>query len=85
MSGSEDALLAELRALNATQRELLRLAEAQHALAHSQHQRWEQTATESVGLQKLAIRRQQAITRVAIPALLVCLGLIGWLLWRFFL
>lgn len=35
-------------------------------------------------LQQLALRRQRTVTLVAVPGMVLCVGLIGWLLIRYF-
>jgi hypothetical protein len=37
-----------------------------------------------VGLQREALKRQRTITVVALPALLLCIAAIAWLLLRYF-
>jgi hypothetical protein len=80
---SEQQLLAVLRDLRDGQRQMIELVKAQHALAQEQLQRSRETITESVGLQKVALQRQKLITLFALPALVLCVIAIGYLVLRY--
>jgi len=56
----------------------------QQALAEEQVKRSRESVAESVGLQRLALQRQRTITLVAIPAILVCIAAICYLVLRYF-
>jgi len=73
-----------LREIRDGQQEIIALMSAQQALAEEQVKRSRASVEESVGLQRLALQRQRTITLVAIPAILVCIGAIGYLLLRYF-
>ena len=77
-------ILATLREIRDDQRELLAQIQAQRALAEQQMAQSKLRIDESVGLQREALRRQRTITVVALPALLLCIAAIVWLLLRYF-
>ncbi len=77
-------ILATLREIRDDQRELLAQIQAQRALAEQQRAQSKLRIDESVGLQREALRRQRTITVVALPALLLCIAAIVWLLLRYF-
>lgn len=81
---NDDDILATLREIRDDQRELLTQIKAQRALAEQQMAQSKQRIDESVGLQREALRRQRTITVVALPALLLCIAAIAWLLLRYF-
>ena len=81
---SEQPILDLLREIRDGQRELINLVGAQQALAREQLQRSRETVAESVGLQRTALRRQKAITLIAIPGILICIAAIAYLLVRYF-
>ncbi|HYQ39485.1 MAG TPA: hypothetical protein VER09_11160, partial [Pseudomonas sp.] len=57
---------------------------AQRALAEAQLARSRDKVEESIGLQKLALQRQRAVTLIAVPGILACLAAIGYLVLRYF-
>ncbi len=77
-------ILATLRDIRDGQRELLDQIKAQRALAEEQMRQSRERVEESMGLQREALRRQRTITVVALPALLVCIAAIAWLVLRYF-
>lgn len=77
-------ILATLREIRDGQRELLDQIKAQRALAEEQMRQSRERVEESMGLQREALRRQRTITVVALPALLVCIAAIAWLVLRYF-
>ncbi|SFQ24877.1 hypothetical protein SAMN05216229_114109 [Geopseudomonas sagittaria] len=76
--------LSVLREIRDTQREILAQLGAQRALAEEQLARSRETVEESIGLQKLALQRQRAISLVAVPGILACIAAIGYLVLRYF-
>lgn len=80
----DEDILATLREIRDDQRALLSQIQAQRALAEQQMAQSKQRIDESVGLQREALRRQRTITVVALPALLLCIAAIAWLLLRYF-
>lgn len=84
MNSQHDDILAILREIRDDQRELLTQIKAQRALAEQQMAQSKQRIDESVGLQRETLRRQRTITVVALPALLLCIAAIAWLLLRYF-
>jgi len=77
-------ILATLREIRDGQRELLDQIKAQRTLAEEQMRQSRERVEESMGLQREALRRQRTITVVALPALLVCIAAIAWLVLRYF-
>lgn len=77
-------VLSTLREIRDGQRELLDHIKAQRALAEEQLRHSRERVEESMGLQREALRRQRTITVVALPALLVCIAAIAWLVLRYF-
>jgi hypothetical protein len=77
-------ILATLREIRDDQRELLTQIKAQRDMAAEQMAQSRARVEESVGLQREALRRQRTITLVALPALLLCIAAIAWLLLRYF-
>jgi hypothetical protein len=77
-------ILATLREIRDDQRELLTQIKAQRDMAAEQMAQSRARVEESVGLQREALRRQRTITVVALPALLLCIAAIAWLLLRYF-
>lgn len=77
-------ILATLREIRDDQRELLTQIKAQRQLAEEQMAQSRQRIDESMGLQREALKRQRTITVVALPALLLCIAAIVWLLLRYF-
>lgn len=84
MNSRDDDLLATLREIRDGQRELIRIVSAHRALAEEQLKRSRETISESVGLQRLALQRQRALTLFAVPAILACIAAIAYLVFRYF-
>lgn len=78
------ASLGVLHEIRDTQREILAQLAAQRTLAEEQLARSRDKVEESIGLQKLALQRQRAITLIAVPGILACLAAIGYLVLRYF-
>lgn len=77
-------MLAALRESNAVQREILATLDTLRSLQERQLERAQAAVAESVALQRLALQRQRAVTLVAVPGILLCVGSIAWLLFRYF-
>jgi hypothetical protein len=77
-------ILATLREIRDDQRELLTQIKAQRQLAEEQMAQSRLRIDESMGLQREALKRQRTITVVALPALLLCIAAIAWLILRYF-
>lgn len=77
-------MLAALHAIRDGQREIIQLLAAQRNLAEEQLKKSGERISESVGLQRLALRRQRTITLIAVPAILVCIAAIAYLVFRYF-
>lgn len=83
MSDSDELfkLLTEIR----DNQKLSLLRQEEHlAIAREQIERARRQVEESIGLQRQAIDRVKKISRIAIPMLLLCVGLIAYLLVRYF-
>ena len=74
------ALLTEIRD---TQRESLAKQEEHLTLAHEQLERSRAQVDESIGLQRQAMARFKTLSFIALPAILLCIALIVWLIARF--
>jgi len=83
-AGDDTALIAALRETNAVQREILETLKAQRELQEQQLERSQRALAESMALQQLALRHQRTVALVAVPGIALCVGLIGWLLIRYF-
>ena len=81
---TEQQVLETLRDIREGQREIIKLLSAQHAAAEEQIKKSRETIAESVGLQRLALRRQRTVTLIAVPGILACLAAIGYLVLRYF-
>ncbi|MDH4351575.1 MAG: hypothetical protein OEY20_09140 [Gemmatimonadota bacterium] len=83
MSGNEDIrdLLVEIRD---NQRLSLQRQEEHLAIAKEQVERARGQVQESIELQRLAIDKVKAVSRVAIPGIVICVVLIVYLLVRYF-
>lgn len=75
------ALLEEIRDL---QRKALANQEQQIELVREQLQRSKTSIEESIRLQRIAIDKQKAVTRIALPGVILCIVLIVYLLIRYF-
>ena len=73
-----------LREIRDGQQKIIEMMLVQQALAEEQVKRSRESVAESVGLQRLALQRQRTITFVAIPAILVCIAAICYLVLRYF-
>ncbi|MGE3298112.1 MAG: hypothetical protein AB7I68_12280 [Porticoccaceae bacterium] len=81
---AESEPLSAVRGIAATQREMVALLTAQRSLLAEQVERSRNAVAESIVLQRLALRRQQTVTRIAVPGILACIAAIGWLVLRYF-
>jgi hypothetical protein len=81
---TEQQILETLREIRDGQREIIGLLGVQRSLAEEQLRKSRTTIEESVGLQREALARQRSITRFAIPAILVCIAAIAYLILRYF-
>lgn len=77
-------ILDALREIRDGQREVIELLAAQRALAEEQLKKSGERIAESVGLQRLALQRQRAVTLIAIPGILACIAAIAYLVLRYF-
>jgi type VI protein secretion system component VasF len=73
-----------LREIRDRQREAVEILKAQRALVEDQLQRSRDSVSESIGLQKTALRRQRQVTMIAIPGILACILAIAYLVVRYF-
>lgn len=81
---NQQQIVETLREIRDDQRELLVLMQASKELAEEQMRQSQKRIEESMGLQRLALQRQQNITRVALPAIIACIAAIAWLMLRYF-
>ena len=81
---AERELLSLLRELRDDQREVVELLKVQRGMAEAQLAQSRQKVEESIGLQRLALRRQRTITLVAVPGILACIAAIAYLVLRYF-
>ena len=81
---NEDELLSTVREIRDSQQEMIALLTSQRDLIAGQAERSKKSIDESIALQKLALRRQQTITRIAVPGILLCIGAIVYFLLRYF-
>lgn len=77
-------ILDTLREIRDCQREMLALMVAQQARAEEQVQKSRDSVAESVGLQRLALQRQRTVAWFALPAILMCIAAIAYLVLRYF-
>lgn len=79
-----EQILDALRRIEANQTRALEAQQEHLALFKAQLERSQQVAAESVALQKVAVARQAQVSRIALPLILVLLGLLVYLLvrWR---
>ena len=80
----QQQILETLREIREGQREMLSTLAAQRALAEEQINRSRATVEESVGLQRLALKRQGVITLIAVPGIVACLAAIAYLVLKYF-
>lgn len=81
---TEEQILEVLREMRDAQRDALRVMNEHRALVEEQIKLSRTTVQESVGLQKLAIRRQRTVTLIAVPGIIACIIAIAYLLLRYF-
>lgn len=81
---TEQQILEVLRDIREGQREALRVMEQHRSLVEEQLKSSRRTVEESVGLQRLAIRRQRVVTLIAVPGILACVLAIVYLVARYF-
>jgi hypothetical protein len=81
---TEQQILEVLREIRQGQLEALRAMEEHRALAKEQIQVSRKTVEESVGLQRLALKRQRTVTFIAVPGILACIAAIAYLVVRYF-
>jgi hypothetical protein len=80
----EQKILDVLREIREGQRETLTAMEAHRSLVKEQIRISQNNVEESVGLQRLALKRQRAITFIALPGVLACIAAIAYLIVRYF-
>ena len=80
----QQQILETLREIRDGQREMLSNLAAQRALAEEQIAKSRENIEESVGLQRLALKRQRTITLIAVPGIFACIAAIAYLVLRYF-
>ena len=83
-SSDTQKILETLREIRDGQREILALVVAQQARAEEQVRKSRDSVAESVGLQRLALQRQRTVVWLALPAILMCIPAIAYLVLRYF-
>jgi hypothetical protein len=73
-----------LREIREGQREIIGLLSAQQAAAAEHIKKSRESVAESVGLQRLALKRQRTVTLIAVPGILACIAAIAYLVMRYF-
>jgi hypothetical protein len=81
---TEQQILDTLREIRDGQRDVLSHLAAQRALTEEQIRKSGERIDESVGLQRLALKRQKTITLIAVPGILACIAAIAYLVLRYF-
>jgi ABC-type Na+ transport system ATPase subunit NatA len=80
---TQQQILETLREIRDGQREMLSFMAAQRGLAEEQINKSRASIEESVGLQRLAMRRQRTIARIAVPGIVACVAAIAYLVLRY--
>ena len=73
-----------LREIRDRQREALEILKAQRAMLEEQLKRSKESVEESIGLQKLALRRARSVSWIALPGIAACIAAIAYLVIRYF-
>jgi len=73
-----------LREIRDRQREAVEILKAQRSLVEEQLKRSRESVGESIGLQRLALKRQRTVTLIAVPGILACIAAIAYLVLRYF-
>ena len=73
-----------LREIRDRQREMVTILTAQRTLVEEQLKRSRESVEESIGLQKLALRRARSISWIALPGIAACIAAIAYLVIRYF-
>lgn len=81
---TEQKILDVLREIREDQREALKAMEEHRSLVQEQIRISRGNVEESVGLQRLALKRQRTITFIAVPGILACIAAIVYLIVRYF-
>ena len=80
----QQELLQAVLEIRDDQKQIVSLLSSQRALVEEQLNRSRKSVEESIGLQKLALRRQHSITLIAVPGILACIAAIAYLVVRYF-
>ena len=80
---TDQQILEVLREIRDGQREALRAMEEYRHLVKAQIEASQSTVQESVTLQRLALKRQRAVTLIAVPGIVACLAAIAYLVVRY--
>ncbi len=79
----DDQIVELLTDLRDGQRETLARQHEQLELARSEAERMRRIADESVALQRAGIERVQRITRIVLPIIVLLIGLLAWLIFKY--
>jgi len=81
---TEQQILEVLREIREAQRQALAVMDEHRALVKEQIQASRKSVDESVGLQRLALKRQRTVFLVAVPGIVACIAAIAYLVLRYF-
>ena len=80
---NDDRIVTLLTEMRDNQREALGRQRAQLEVSQTHLEQWKAQIAESLKIQKEAVSRQRTISRIALPALLFCIGAVVYLWWRY--
>lgn len=81
---NEDDIKQILIEIRDNQREFIRRQDEHLQIARDQVDRAKTQISESIRLQKEAVAKGRLITRIALPAILLCIALIAYLIFKYF-
>ena len=81
---NDDRIATLLGEIRDNQRQALEQQRAQLEVAHSHFEQAKGQIAESLKLQREAVSRARTATRVALPAIFLCIAAIVYLIWRYF-
>jgi hypothetical protein len=81
---TQQQLVDLLREIREGQSEIIGLLSAQRAAAEEHIKNSRESVAESVGLQRLALKRQRTVMLIAVPGILACIAAIAYLVMRYF-
>jgi hypothetical protein len=81
---SDDRIVSLLGEIRDTQREMLAQQRTQIETAQKHLEQAKAQVAESLALQREGVSRARTMTRIALPAILLCILAIGYLVFRYF-